>query len=88
MPAVKVADTRQMPREKWLELRHQGVGGSDATAILGLNPYKSPLSKEENLAMALGRELEPFLRRRFTRWLKEQEGFSDLLFPASCILYP
>ena len=86
MLAVKLADTRQMPREKWLELRRQGIGGSDAAAILGLNPYKSPLSvyyekvhntvKEESMAMELGRELEPFLRRRFTRWLKEQEGFS------------
>ena len=25
----------------WLEFRTQGIGGSDAAAILGLNPYKT-----------------------------------------------
>lgn len=28
-------------REKWLEQRKSGIGGSDAAAILGLSPYKS-----------------------------------------------
>lgn len=30
--------------EKWLELRTTGIGGSDAGAIMGLNPYASPLT--------------------------------------------
>ena len=30
-----------MTREEWLEERKKGIGGSDAAAILGLNPYKS-----------------------------------------------
>lgn len=30
-------------REEWLELRTQGIGGSDASCILGLNKYKSNL---------------------------------------------
>ncbi len=30
--------------EKWLQVRNQGIGGSDAGVILGLNPYKSLLS--------------------------------------------
>lgn len=29
-----------MTREKWLEERKKGIGGSDAATILGLNPYK------------------------------------------------
>lgn len=29
-----------MTREEWLEERKKGIGGSDASAILGLNPYK------------------------------------------------
>lgn len=29
-----------MTREEWLEERKKGIGGSDAAAILGLNPYK------------------------------------------------
>lgn len=28
--------------EKWLETRNAGIGGSDASVIMGLNPYKSP----------------------------------------------
>lgn len=31
-------------RANWLKVRSQGIGGSDAGAILGLNKYKSPLS--------------------------------------------
>lgn len=27
---------------KWLETRNAGIGGSDASVIMGLNPYKSP----------------------------------------------
>ena len=30
--------------EDWLELRTKGIGGSDIGAILGINPYASPLS--------------------------------------------
>ena len=37
------ADTRNISREKWLELRRNGIGGSEASAIMGLNPYSSPL---------------------------------------------
>ena len=29
-------------REKWLEYRRHGLGGSDASAVLGMNPYSSP----------------------------------------------
>ena len=38
------ADTRKMTRDEWLESRRKGIGGSDASAILGLNPYSSPLA--------------------------------------------
>jgi len=41
--AVTLAKTLDMPREQWLELRRQGIGGSDAAAILGMNPWKSPM---------------------------------------------
>jgi putative phage-type endonuclease len=29
------------PREEWLELRRGGIGGSDALAVLGLDPWKT-----------------------------------------------
>lgn len=31
-----------LPHEKWLEYRRMGIGGSDAGAVLGFNPYKGP----------------------------------------------
>ncbi len=30
-----------MTRKEWLEERKKGIGGSDASAIIGLNPYKT-----------------------------------------------
>ena len=30
-------------RTEWLHLRKTGLGGSDAGAVCGLNPYSSPL---------------------------------------------
>lgn len=71
-----VADTRGMEREEWLKLRKNGIGGSDASAILGLNPYATPLSvyrdkigegkeKDDNEAMRQGRDLEGYVAQRF-----------------------
>lgn len=36
--------TKEMTREEWLKQRRIGIGGSDVSAIMGLNAYKSPLS--------------------------------------------
>lgn len=70
------ADTRKMSREEWLESRRNGIGGSDASAILGVNPYSSPLKvymdkigkgveEESNEAMRQGTDLEPYVAERF-----------------------
>lgn len=75
MAQVLVA-TRDMPREEWLAWRRQGIGGSDAAAILGLDRYKSAfevyaekvgLKTEEpdNEAMRQGRDLEAYVAERF-----------------------
>ena len=64
-----------MSREKWLEARRSAIGGSDAAAIIGLNPYSSPYSvwadktgrlpdKPDNEAMRLGRDLEEYVSSR------------------------
>lgn len=66
-----------MPHEKWLEHRQKSIGGSDASAILGMNTYCSPYTvwadklgklppKEDNEAMRLGRDLEDYVAKRFT----------------------
>lgn len=41
---VKIADTKKISKEEWVELRRSGIGGSDAAAVVGLNPYNSAYS--------------------------------------------
>ena len=71
-----IANTKNLTHEEWLALRRQGVGGSDAAAILGLNPFASPFSvymdkvglapeKDESEAMWLGNQLEDAIAKRF-----------------------
>ncbi|WP_414444654.1 YqaJ viral recombinase family protein [Burkholderia sp. 22PA0106] len=42
-PALRLVDTKSLSRADWLEVRRNGIGGSDAAAAVGLNPYKSQL---------------------------------------------
>lgn len=69
--------TAKMSHEDWLEQRKKSIGGSDASAILGMNTYCSPYTvwadklgklppKEDNEAMRLGRDLEEYVAKRFT----------------------
>lgn len=75
---IKIAATKNMPREQWLQLRKQGIGGSDAGAVCGVNPYRSafnvyhdkiseePPEAEDNEHMRQGRDLEDYCARRFS----------------------
>lgn len=42
-PALRLVETKDMPRADWLEVRKSGIGGSDAAAAVGLSPYQSQL---------------------------------------------
>ncbi|WNB74580.1 YqaJ viral recombinase family nuclease [Methylomonas koyamae] len=42
-PALRLVNTKHLPREDWLDVRKRGIGSSDAAAAVGLNPYKSQL---------------------------------------------
>ncbi|WP_176081448.1 YqaJ viral recombinase family protein [Paraburkholderia tropica] len=42
-PALRLVETKDMPREDWLQVRKSGIGGSDAAAAVGLSPYQSQL---------------------------------------------
>ncbi|MDI9475820.1 MAG: YqaJ viral recombinase family protein, partial [Bacillota bacterium] len=64
MNAIKLVDTRTITHEEWLNWRKKGIGGSDVSALLGLNPWRSPLAlyydkvgenedEEESIAMQL-----------------------------------
>ena len=74
--ALRLASTKDLPREQWLTIRQQGIGSSDAAVAVGLSPYKSPLTlwlektqrKEaedlsEKDAVIWGTVLEPVLAR-------------------------
>jgi putative phage-type endonuclease len=74
--AVKVVATKDMPREDWLAARRKGIGGSDAAAIVGLNPYCSAFQvycdkmgllpeQEDSEPMRQGRDFEAYVARRF-----------------------
>lgn len=67
-----------MTREDWLEERKNGIGGSDAAAIIGANPYKDNIKlweektgrrKAEDISdksyVKYGTEMEPILRESF-----------------------
>lgn len=66
-----------MSREEWLQLRKTGIGGSDAGAICGLNPYSSPMAvyrdkvgevqggEEGREAIRQGHDLEEYVAQRF-----------------------
>lgn len=73
-----IAKTKDMDKKDWLMLRKNGIGGSDAGAVCGLNPYVSPLEvyfsktcegidegAPDNEAMREGRDLEDYVARRF-----------------------
>ena len=43
LTAKRLANTKQMNYQQWLEVRKQGIGSSDAATACGLNPYMSML---------------------------------------------
>ena len=69
--------TGDMTQEEWLRLRKTGIGGSDAGAVCGLNPYSSAMKvfrdktggeteEIDNEAIRIGHDLEEYVARRFT----------------------
>jgi len=69
--------TSGLSRDEWLHYRKLGIGGSDAGAICGLNPYSTAISvffdktgqaanDYDNEAMRQGRDLEDYVAKRFT----------------------
>lgn len=40
---LRLINTKDLPRNEWLDTRKRGIGSSDAAAAVGLNPYKSQL---------------------------------------------
>ena len=76
--AEVLAKTLDMSRDEWLEARREGIGGSDAAAICGLNKWRSPFEvwmektgqlkpKEAGEAAYWGTQLEDLVAREFMK---------------------
>ncbi|RHR27098.1 endonuclease [Clostridium sp. AF19-22AC] len=72
----KLISTLDLDKQDWLSYRKLGIGGSDAGAVCGFNPYRTAMqvyqdkiSEEtediDNEAMRQGREFEDYVARRF-----------------------
>ena len=73
---MAIKQIKRPDRAQWLVLRRSYIGGSDAAAVVGLNPYVSAYSLwcekkgitpdfAGNLATAVGEYLEEFIAKRF-----------------------
>ena len=74
--ARKLVNTKEISHDEWLTLRKKSIGGSDAGALMDMNPWSSPLTlyadkkgltspKETTEAMRLGTDLEEYVASRF-----------------------
>lgn len=72
-----VVDTKDIKKDKWLKYRQSGIGGSDASAVIGVNPWKSSIQlymekksdspKEvKSFRLELGNRLEGLVAELFT----------------------
>lgn len=72
--------TADLPREEWLAYRRQGIGGSDAAAVLGISPFRTgvdlyydklgqPVEDDEQnwVAKEVGTLLEDLVARIFAK---------------------
>lgn len=73
----KLLATANIGHDEWLQARKTGIGGSDAGAICGLNPFRSPMDvyldkvtmdieENDNETMRQGRDLEEYVAQRFS----------------------
>jgi putative phage-type endonuclease len=84
---TKLSTLSFIDEEDWLELRTKGIGGSDIGAILGLNPYSSPLKiykqkvegyREDlsnNINIKKGKALEDFILTNYVKPYFDDKGY-------------
>lgn len=77
---MKFIKTTNMSRLEWLKLRTQGIGGSDVSAIMGQNPWRSAYrvwtektgrvalsDKDDNEFIEWGNTMEPIIANKFEK---------------------
>lgn len=86
----KIFDSKNATREEWLKIRKLGLGGSDMSAVLGVNQWRSPLDvwldktsdtveEKESEPMYWGTILEDIVAQEFakrTGWKVRNNNFT------------
>jgi putative phage-type endonuclease len=91
---MKPTIIRPKDRAEWLKIRENGIGASEVSAVIGINPWESPFSLflrktkqvppiEENVAMHMGHLLEGVV---VTLW-EEATGWKAVKASAKDIIY-
>ena len=72
-----MVSTKDLTREQWLKLRRKGIGGSDASVVMGKNPWRSiqqlwedktgktPVQETSNEYTYWGNVMEGIIRKEF-----------------------
>ena len=72
-----MVSTKDLTREQWLKLRRKGIGGSDASVVIGKNPWRSiqqlwedktgktPVQETSNEYTYWGNVMEGIIRKEF-----------------------
>lgn len=88
---AKLISTKDISHEEWLRYRKQGIGGSDAGAICGLNPYRTAIQvyhdktsdaseQVDNEAMRQGRDFEDYVAQRFMEATGKKVRRANVMF--------
>jgi putative phage-type endonuclease len=76
-PSFEVIPTKDLTHAEWLDLRRQGIGGSDLAGIMGMSNYSTPIDiyldktgqteieEEENPLFWWGHKLEPLVIQKY-----------------------
>lgn len=87
----RLVNTAELPKTEWLKYRKQGLTGTDAGAITGMNPYVSAfqiyqdkisdqIEERDNESMRQGRDLEEYVARRFMEETGKKVRHANTIF--------
>lgn len=89
--------TVDLPKDQWLRIRKTGITGTDAGAVVGLNPYISAfqvyhdkiteeIEESDSEAMRQGRDMEEYVARRFMEQTGKKVHRANAVY--QCDYYP
>ena len=77
-PTARLLAPAGLPREEWLGVRRQGIGGSDVAAILGMDKRRGPLHVYLDKRGELEEQRDPKLNRAARRGQKLESLVAEL----------